>query len=110
MKYKKTFENRKKIPKIGDYALVNIDIPIFSNFINNNIGRIISINHKDLEVKVKYENVPKYAMAFMMPEYDEYIPGVNQPWSRTFDLKYLIYFSKSKENVELQKNVNKYNL
>jgi len=109
MKHLKTFKN-KKIPKIGDYVLVRIDLPPFDIFINNNIGRIVSIDYDDLEFNVKYKNVPEYAMNFMIPEYDKYIPGKNQPWGRTFDLKDIIYFSKSKEEVYLQKSVNKYNI
>ena len=56
--------------KIGDYVLIktNSQDKDFYNFINNNIGKIVAIQHhpkniwKDLEsidIDVKYYNIPK---------------------------------------------------
>jgi len=65
MKYIKTFENISKKFKVGQYVIVKYIsyTPQLYDFLNNNIGKIVSITEhfeipKYIIYNVKYENIP----------------------------------------------------
>jgi len=75
MKYIKTFENKNKVFKVGQYVIAeNIPYkPNLKSFFNDNIGLIIkkekytnSINVKITEYIVKYENIPDNIETYFM--------------------------------------------
>jgi len=74
MKHLKTYENlNNKKPKVGDYIQVIINgdddesdaiFSKFIDFVNNNIGKVISIHNRftnDNEVRIKYDAIPTYS-------------------------------------------------
>ena len=72
MKYIKSFEKISNKPKVGDYVILNDTFKIddnykkFTDFINNNVGKIVKVNKKiydsvyiDISFDIQYENIPK---------------------------------------------------
>lgn len=121
MKYIKQFESlNKEKPEIGDYIQVIINgdddesdiiFSKFINFVNNNIGKIISINNRfinDNEVRIKYDAVPIEIKTWLDHTEDNSI----REYSKIFNLNavddYII--GKTQEEVRIKMQSNKYNL
>ena len=110
MKHLKQFEflNQNE-PQIGDYVLCHEedveDDDDLTNFIDNNIGKIIGIdNTNTVPFDVEYENVPdniRYHFTFYTSN------------DRLMTRKEIIYFSPNKPNkeeLEAIKQANKFNI
>jgi len=120
MKYLKKFEDLQEVPKVGDYVLIITDSSNehFKEFINNTIGVLEHIikhkpdiwgNESEDSVSIKYENVPPmikdmfYLSPFITKDY-------GRQGFREFDIKKIVAFAKTKEELEIKLSANKYNL
>lgn len=107
MKHLKKFEIISNNISIGDYVLVkyrtikdNALLKQLSNFINNTIGIVVKIN--DSDIYVKFENIPNNLILFFSHTNFE---------STKCILKYnIIDFSKTKEDLELKIQTQKFNI
>jgi len=105
MKHIKTFENSKNTPEVGDYILANYD-SIFDSlkdlvdFMNNTIGVVANIT--SFNPYVKYDNVPINLKKYFNRNGSKGIVDVS--------LDHILYFSKSKEEIEMKLNKNKFNI
>jgi len=112
MKYIKLYESseNKTQPQISDY--IQINYPHLGqhetqhekgvNFINNNIGKVVNIIMMGNEIHgitIKYDNIP--------PELENFFPSNH---TKSYQIKYVIGFGKTPEEVKLQISANKYNL
>jgi len=106
MRYIKEFEKKTNVEiSRGDYVLMNytpshktlIDL---SNFINNTIGIVSKIS--DDFIYVKYDAVPITLQRF----FDK----TNEINCRMMYIEDIVDFAKSKEELELKLQANKYNL
>lgn len=98
----KIFENVKDstdldYPMVGDYVYcydTTEGIPEFDEFLNNNIGKIIKIEH------------------FYYVEFENFEELLNMEFNHpvNFQLKEIIFWSKNKEHVEAYIAAKKYNL
>jgi len=117
MKYIKTYEKIQKISKrfrkkdihIGDYVIINDNYPEFtkySNYINNNVGKIINItsirDRTDIYV-VQFDEltVDDVGAGFLDSYYNS---------SMRFTFDELKYISNDKADLEVKLAANKYNL
>ena len=108
MKYLKKYEDVNK-PEVGDYVYCQEDLLTSDDetyykameFVKNNIGKILKKNPKysDFFV-VRYENIP-----FELKEYFNVFKS-----SRNIKYDEIIYWGKTKEEVEAKINSEKYNL
>ena len=116
MKYLKTYEYKRTEPCINDYVICNISYKNanndyadkISNFINNNIGKILEIDYiyGPNFYHVYYQNVPKeitgaFGWKQKFDFSDDYM---------NFNQTQIIYHSTSKEDLEPYINAIKYNL
>lgn len=109
MKHIKIYEKyiSKKKPHVGDYILSNVDFfdKKYENFVNSNIGKIIRIyssEHGD-KADIEYQNI-SFDILYMFDTND-----LNKN-KTTIWAKDIIYFSKSKKDVEEYLLAKKYNL
>jgi hypothetical protein len=109
MKYIKTYENMNKLPEIGDYVLMRVNLKEYSKkedvnkFINNSIGQVMKIYPENEEVRVKYYNIPDNIKDWFL--YDSF----KKTYSRVFNTNRIVDI-KTKEDFDLYNNQNKYNL
>jgi len=105
MIYIKRFENLKgESPVVGDYVILDVKPTestdfIFVNFIDTHIGKVIDINYR--------ASLP-YTV-----EFDDIVPYQRSQRSQNnmgFDRNEIVYFSSSKEELEIKMNIKKYNL
>jgi len=107
MKYLKTYETLTDEPKIGDY--VKIDSNKFDqdfsliDFFNNEIGKIDSINQKEKDIGgfpyyVLFQNI---IPSFILGPPNHYM---------AFRKKELLAWAPTKKKLQLQIDINKYNL
>jgi hypothetical protein len=110
------FEQYNK-PEVGDYVLIRTESSYFNfnKFINNNIGILIKY--------VQYRRLSAYTYRIekiinepedIIVQY-EYIPNGLKSWlskdkTRQFRVDQIVAFGKTKEDVELQIQANKYNI
>jgi len=102
MKYLKYYENIEDNLEVGDYVLIKINILPYTqkqidteNFINN----IITDRN---DVVVLYENVPETIKSYF---------NINNGLDiRTFDINRIVEHGKTKEQLELKLQANKFNL
>lgn len=103
MKYLKRFEVVHEMPKIGDYVICREvgASPDLEQFVNNNIGKIFSINLRDkYPFEIEYsEKVPENISS-------KFIDG----HTRQMDATEIIYWSDDKKELEMILNSRKYNL
>lgn len=97
MKYIRPYKSNE--PKVGDYVVISADSmnKEYNDFINNTIGKMY-----------------KKSKNFIYIRYD-YIPyGIRQWFTRgettSAELEDIVYFGKTKEDVEIKMNSNKYNI
>lgn len=114
----KKFENKNDEPVIGDYVILKDDTYLYnnefknySNFINNNIGRIIKIHYKNdyipLDYDIEYDNIPDNIKdCFAKHVYDDKI----QYYELSRPEHDIISTFKNKEDAELFLSARKYNL
>jgi len=105
----KIFESEKKFPEFWDYVLCDISDYTMNekliNFVNSNIGQISNLalsKTKDKEQMiyyVRYKNIPVSVEDRFSHD------GV-----RVFGLSDIIFFGKTKEEVEIKIQTRKYNL
>jgi hypothetical protein len=99
----KIFENQTQAD-ISDYVIceVNYNESILEDFINNNIGIILSEkserNNISVFIKVKYDDVPENLLTFFY----ENVIELNK--------KTVTHFSKSKKELDIILNTKKFNL
>lgn len=95
MKYIKTFEDTKNIPKKGDYVIMKSESndERIQDFINNNIGRIKEY-WPGSNVRVRFYDVPTY--------FGDTV--------RLFSKNQIVAFAPTKKELELKLSINKYNL
>jgi hypothetical protein len=133
----KLFENIKDVPKIGDYAIVNLDDnyhKMYRDFFNNNIGQIIDIqpnmdykngfNVMPLKLKSK-RGISKIADRIAieyknMPEEIKWNYNIGCKIGNgkkiiltkagTFHPDYIEHLSSNKEDLEQYINAKKYNI
>jgi hypothetical protein len=114
----KIFEKLKDVPEIGDYAIMQILTGDFKldNFVNNTIGQIsdvqlsepdpsmsVNLYNEIQRIGVIYNNVPvKIRWWFSKMSHNKY--------KRLYTPNNLVEFAKTKEELELKLNANKYNL
>jgi len=111
MKHVKEFETLKLTPNLGDYVICHENESDYDSatesseddncntFINNNVGKIVSVNYtKHFEYDVEYENIPANLQEYFRIDI------------REMSLKEILYCSNSKEELEMILNINKYNL
>lgn len=108
MKYIKTYENLEIEPKVGDYVICDDssakDHIILRDFINNNIGRLNHIDKEDpMPYDIEYKNIPYELSSF-------YFGFNGRKNNRIMNRTEIIYFSKSKEDVEQYLQNKKFNL
>jgi len=119
MKYIKRFENLEE-PEIGDYVLLQVNRNFsndYKNFINNNIGEIVSID-KNTYTKARHFEIRYYIDTFeefsKMKDSFRYISfdveNEEYYFSNLFNPDYVVEFGKTKEEVELKIATKKYNL
>lgn len=114
MKHIKQFEEINNTIEIGDYVVLNdttytynSDFSIFSNFINNNVGRIsnITLRVTGNVYDIDYFNVPTDLHLYF---------SMNKNTGTLYDMSVpedeIIFSSKSKNDAELYIQTNKYNL
>ena len=109
MTYLKYYENIEDNLEVGDYVLIKINILPYTqkqidteNFINNTIGKIIDIITDRNDVVVLYENVPETIKSYF---------NINNGLDiRTFDINRIVEHGKTKEQLELKLQANKFNL
>ena len=106
MKYIKKFENLKDEPEVGDYTIcISPNFVVnekLIDFIESNIGRITKMydvsSLKSKKYYILYDNVPISL---------EYYFDKN---TRIFNEDEIIEFAKTKEDLEIKLQANKYNL
>lgn len=118
----KIFEKLKEIPEVDDYAIMQILTGDFKldNYVNNTIGQIcdVQLSYPDPEITaitnvelyeeiqrigVIYNNVPvKIRWWFSKMAHNKY--------KRLYTPNKLVEFAKTKEELEMKLNANKYNL
>lgn len=103
MKHLKFFEKNNKMPKVGDYILIDFQNKITGNdgsvyFIENSIGKVIHIEHD--VIYAKYDNVPIEYM-------NKYF---NSSDTLTIHYSWISHISKYKKDLETLLNAKKYNL
>lgn len=115
MKYIKKFENSEH-PQIGDYVLIKtrgysiIDdiITKSKEYVDTHIGKIVDIKiysddeDDDSSVLVEYENVPT--------EIKSYFNNNRNKSTRKFSINRIVATGKTKEEVLMKVQQNKYNL
>lgn len=110
MKYIKSYENIQEEPQVGDYIIMHtITIePNAFKFINNNIGQILTIEpglsqNKKL-LSIAYDNVPAEITEWF--NWDSFI----MKYVKRFSDRFIVAFSKNKEDLEHIIDAKKYNL
>ncbi len=111
MKYIKTYENMNKLPEIGDYVLMKINLTEYehkdeiNNYINNTIGKIINIYPSTDDIRIKYDNIPNNIKSWFRDHknYKNY-------YSRILRIDKIVAIGKTPEEVILNRDINKYNL
>jgi hypothetical protein len=114
MKYIKKYEKINNKLEIGDYVVLNdttytynSDFSVFSNFLNNNVGRIsdIKLRVTGNVYDIDYFNVPTDLRSyFSMNKNTGTLYGMSTPEDE------IIFSSKNKNDAELFIQTNKYNL
>lgn len=110
MKYLKTYENLTIEPKVGDYALMRVNLLLYkdkdevNDFVNNTIGQIIEI-HKDEEIRIRYDNVPDNIKDWFLNDRKG-----EKRYSRILSKKNIVAIGETPEDVKFNKVINKYNL
>lgn len=113
MKHLKSFEtNDTELPQIGDYVICGEEFVAESetdiklkNFTSNNIGIVynfIAKQNVDYPYLIKYENIPEILLPKKLNLFDD-----NCRKMSVIEIK---YWSKSKEELKLIIQANKYNL
>jgi len=98
MKYIKLFENLSN-PEVGDYAICKFEFsPDVNKFLQNNVGKIVSVTGFPSPYVVEFENATKKLSPYIMD---------GRKW---FDRDDIIKWSKNKEELEAILITNKYNL
>jgi hypothetical protein len=110
MKYIKEFNDKKILPKVGDYVILNVEkfidiidipsIPNFIDFIGNNVGRIID-TRRMISTEYKLYDV-KFDSNHTYLNMNNVITGLS--------LNEFEYWSPNLDEVELYLNSKKYNL
>ena len=107
MKYLKFFENEqisKKLPNVGDYVLCDESFKTeLNNFINNNIGKIIKIEH-DSHIT---EYLVEYDLNLIPLGIKKYFIYNNR---RLFIIDEITHHSDNKDDLELILLSKKYNI
>jgi len=93
----KIFENNKKVPKVGDYAIIRLSSILTrtndaAEFLGSHIGRITKIN---------------YVVDYITIVFEEEFEDSDTMFFNTDSIE---YFSKNKEVVESYLDSKKYNL
>ena len=105
----KIFEHVCELPKIGDYVILDsiqynyLDDEILTNFINSNIGIIVSINTKhpiEKYFEVKFENINLSIKHYFNNKNDSLFAKIVK----------IKYWSENKEELKEILQANKYNL
>ena len=112
MKYIKTFEN-VYLPEIGDFVICeipkNIAIDKLTNFLNNNVGKIVHIIKPDIAV-IKYDFVPSNLQSYFLFYTPEDMINKGE-WLYDINRKYFrLATEKDVENQTIKNSTNKYNL
>jgi hypothetical protein len=119
MKHLKIFESIKikssKVTdiEIGDYVIVKVNYKLLpvecSNFINNNVGRLLNEDDSWENFLIGYENIPENLTIYFR----------EKDYNRTYKKKYytrwinsdrVILYDKSYDDVLLKYNALKYNI
>lgn len=108
MRHIKRYKNLN-IPKIGDYIIVKVDhewlkdFESLCEFLESNIGKVIGYipDYDDSirAVKIKYYNIPE--------KLKKYFPSTE---TKTSQLKYIVAYGKTPEEVRIKVAANKYNI
>jgi hypothetical protein len=105
MKYLKTYEQSSNDPKVGEY--VKIDSNKFNfeliEFFNKEIGKIDSINQKELEIG----GFPYYVIFQNATPNSSFGPSDQ---FMAFRKKELLAWAPTKKKLQLEIDINKYNL
>lgn len=115
MKYLKKFENVEE-PEIGDYVLMSIQhkkdyYSAYIEFIENNIGEIVSKVGNIIEVRYYVDTYEEFIMLRTHFRYISYDFENNEYYfSNIFYENNILEIGKTKEEVELKKEIKKYNL
>ena len=107
MKYIKTFENIENLPEIDDWVIMKTlsSHNIVKNFINNTIGEVVNLdktNIQNIDITVMYYDIPEDFKKLMNVDSDVYV--------REFRSNQIVEFAKTKEELELKLQSNKYNI
>lgn len=92
-----------KYPNVGDYAIVISDIgytDIVTKFTLNNIGKVDWMSADNIFVDVKYEDIPDEIYHFFISDTHDIL---------TLNSRHMRY-AKTKEELEIYIQTNKYNL
>ena len=121
MKYLRTFESING-PSVGDYVIVKSDfldvdeeepnIHIFNNFVNTTIGKLIKVDSSI--VIISYDNVPDIIKDWFASDIESKrafklgdLVGDN---IRSFKLSEVVGWARTKEDLEIKINANRYNI
>lgn len=115
----KIFENDNNDIHVGDYVYCYEGDSVYSNddkkfikFLSKEIGKCVAISD-DESFLIQYENIPskieKY-FAFGEQIYWSYVDKKDAINCREMTIDEILYHGSSKEDVEMQLNVKKYNL
>jgi len=106
----KIFENNTKDIEIDDYVLLNIKGQYidYNDFINNNIGVVVSKNdYRDL-IEVRYVVDPDDFIKYK--KYFRYLSTDNDYFSNMFFYSDVVEIGKTPDEVILKTNTKKFNL
>lgn len=104
MKYLKEFDRLySNYPDVGDYVIINTTSKgaELKEFINNNIGVATSVGANTL--RVSYENIPDSIIMHFHRDDEGRLFSVEM-------IEDIVDFAKTKEDLEIILNANKYNL
>jgi hypothetical protein len=107
MKHLKTYKQNTDEPQIGDYVIAVTYVADLSDFVNNNIGKII-------RQRQRKPGLPPIIEGYYKIQYQNIPPDIKSDFfndnSRLFLKKNIIHFSKNKEDLEIYLDQNKYNI
>lgn len=121
-KHIKQYEEMNKTPEVGDYVIlfddtgeINDNFVDYSNFINNNVGKIIDIKSRDVSAgyldisyDIEYENIPNNLLPLFAVKKLKNDKIIRYEMSRPESD--IIFSSKNKIDAELFLSTKKYNL
>lgn len=111
MKILKFYENIIDDIKVGDYVLIKINISKYTQkqidtekFINSTIGKIYDIDnrHVNTDIYVLYEDVPESIKSYFNTKNDLY--------TRSFDIRRIVEYGKTIEELKLKIQTKKFNI